>query len=131
MTMRLLLDNPRYFAAAYAVCEGMKNEFITDEDIEKLKGENIWFVTAATDTTLPAPMYTLPTYDRLIKAGAQNVHLTYFERVTDTTGKYKTNGNACEYDGHWTWTYVYNNLVDTLIDGKTVTLMDWMASQTR
>ena len=131
MTMRLLLDNPRYFAAAYSVCEGMKNEFITDEDIEKLKGENIWFVTAATDTTLPAPMYTLPTYDRLIKAGAQNVHLTYFERVIDTTGKYKTNGNPYEYDGHWTWTYVYNNLVDTLIDGKTVTLMNWMANQTR
>lgn len=130
LTLRLLIDYPDYFAAAFPVCEGINDKFITDEEIQRIKDKSIWFVTSATDDTLPAPLFTLPTYDRLAKTGAKNVHLSYFPNIVDKTGLYKdADGNPHEYDGHWSWTYVYDNRPTNEINGKTVTLMEWMASQ--
>lgn len=38
------------------------------------------------------------TYDRLIKAGAKNAQLSYFDNVIDTTGLYKkADGTPYEY----------------------------------
>jgi hypothetical protein len=36
-----------------------------------------------------------------------------------------------EYDGHWSWIYVYNNEVSKTIDGKTTTFMEWLADQSK
>lgn len=132
MTMRMIMDYPEYFAAAFPVCEGVKDEFVTDKDIEKIKDLPIWFICAATDKTLPAPIYTLPTYDRLIKAGSEDVHLSYFKNVQDTSGLYlQEDGTPYEYDGHWSWIYAYNNEVSTVINGESTTLMEWMAMQSK
>jgi predicted peptidase len=129
MTLRLLLDYPDYFAAAFPVCEGLNNKFLTDGDIDRIKNIPIWFVTAATDRTFPAPFFTVPAYDRLIKAGAQNTYLSYFKNVIDTSGRYKNNGMPYEYSGHWSWIYVYNNKVSQIIDGKEISLMAWLSAQ--
>lgn len=97
-----------------------------------MKDTPIWFTCAKTDTTLPPVANTLPTYDRLIKAGAKNVQLSYFDNVIDTTGLYKKiDGSPYEYNGHWSWTYVYNNQCKTTINGKTITIMEWMAAQSK
>jgi len=130
MTVRLGIDYPDYFAALFPVCHGMTYNYLTDNDINKLVDQNIWFVSAATDTTLPAPNFTLPLYDRLIKEGSQNVHLSYPKRVIDTSGRYlKENGDPYEYPGHWSWILVYNNVLSNEIEGKTVYLQNWMAEQ--
>jgi len=130
MTVRLGIDYPDYFAALYPVCHGMTYDYLTDRDINKLVDQNIWFVSAATDSILPAPSYTIPLYDRLIKEGAQNVHLSYPERVVDTSGKYvDENGRPYEYNGHWSWIYVYNNDLSNEINGKTTYLQNWLAKQ--
>jgi predicted peptidase len=130
MTVRLGIDYPDYFAALYPVCHGMTYDYLTDRDINKLVDQNIWFVSAATDSILPAPSYTIPLYDRLIKEGAQNVHLSYPEKVIDTSGKYVTeNGKPYEYNGHWSWIYVYNNDLSNEINGKTTYLQNWLAKQ--
>lgn len=130
MTLRMLMSYPDYFAAAYPVCEGVNDKYITDKDIETLKDIPMWFVCAASDDTLVPSTYTIPTYERLIKAGAKNVHLNYFDRVVDTTGLYKdADGNPHEYDGHWSWTYVYNNKVSNTIGDKEMTIMEWLAAQ--
>ena len=85
---------------------------------------------AKTDTTLPPTVNTLPTYDRLIKAGAKNVQLSYFDNVHDNTGIYtKADGTPYEYNGHWSWIYVYNNQCESTIDGKVTTIMEWIATQ--
>ena len=132
MTLRILLDYPDFFAAAYPICEGMKNSHLTDEDIQILKDQKMWFVLSARDTTLPGPEFTLPTYDRLIKADAQDVFLTYFRDVTDKSGLYKTeDGSPYEYDGHWIWIHVYNNDVCGTINGSEITLMEWLAQQAK
>ncbi len=130
MTMLMIRDYPKYFAAAYPVCEGLADKLITDSDIEKMKETPIWFTCAKTDTTLPPIANTLPTYDRLIKAGAKNVQLSLFDKVQDTTGLYtKPDGTPYEYNGHWSWIYVYNNQCESTINGKTTTIMEWMAGQ--
>jgi len=130
MTMLMIRDYSKYFAAAYPVCEGLNNTLITDSDIEKMKDTPIWFTCAKNDTTLPPVDNTLPTYDRLIKAGAKNVQLSYFDNVIDATGLYKKiDGSPYEYNGHWSWTYVYNNQCKATINGETISIMEWMAAQ--
>ena len=130
MTMLLMRDYPEYFAAAYPVCEGLADTLVSDEDINIYKDEAIWFVLAATDTTLDPVVYSLPTYVRLKEAGAENVHMTFFANVSDQTGLYRQeNDQPHEYDGHWSWTYVYNDQVSANINGEEVSLFSWMASQ--
>lgn len=130
MTMLMIRDYPGYFAAAFPVCEGLNDRLITDEDIQKMKQTPIWFVTAENDTTLPPALNTVPTYNRLIEAGAENVQLTLFKDVHDTTGLYNNaDGTPYQYSGHWSWIYVYNNEPATTINGSNTTIMEWMASQ--
>lgn len=131
MTMLMVRDYPGYFAAAYPVCEGLNDVLISDADLQKIKETPIWFVTAKNDTTLPPVINTVPTYDRLIQAGAKNVQLSLFDDVHDTTGLYNNaDGTPYQYSGHWSWIYVYNNEPAASINGKTTTLMEWMAAQT-
>jgi hypothetical protein len=63
-------------------------------------------------------MNTLPTYNRLVEAGAQDVLLTLFDNVHDTTGLYKkADGTPYQYySGHWSWIYVFNNEVESTIN---------------
>jgi predicted peptidase len=130
MTMLMIRDYPGFFAAAFPVCEGLNDTLITDEDIQNITKTPTWFVTAANDTTLLPELNTLPTFDRLNDAGAENVHLTLFDDVRDTTGLYKNaDGTPYEYNGHWSWIPVYNNEVEATINGENITIMEWMAAQ--
>lgn len=130
MTMVMIRDYPGYFAAAFPVCEGLNDSLISDSDLEKIKETPIWFVAAATDKVLPPAINTVPTYERLIKAGAKNVYLSLFDKVIDTTGLYKNaDGTPYEYNGHWSWIYVFNNEVSQVINGKQTSIMEWMAAQ--
>jgi len=132
MTMLLIRDYPKYFAAAFPTCEALKDTLITDAQIQKLKSIPIWFTAAKTDTTVPPVDYVVPTYNRLVKAGSKNVHFSFFDKVVDTTGLYKkVDGTPYEYMGHWSWIYVYNNQCRDTINGKTTTIMEWMAAQSK
>lgn len=130
MTMLMARDYTDYFAAAFPTCEALKDTLISDSDIEKMKNLPMWFTAAKTDTTVPVNDYVVPTYIRLVKAGAKNVHLSLFDNVVDTTGSYKKeDGTPYEYTGHWSWIYVYNNQCVDTIDGKETTIMEWLAAQ--
>jgi|GEM_PF-5846502 len=75
--------------------------------------------------------YTKATYDRLVKAGAKDVHISLLDKVLDTTGLYKKeDGSPYEYFGHFLWIYVYNNKSTENINGKTTTIIEWRATQT-
>lgn len=91
----------------------------------------MWFTAAKTDTTVPPNDYVVPTYNRLVNTGAKNVHLSLFDNVVDTTGLYFNNGKPYEYPGHWSWIYVYNNKPTDVINGKTTTIMEWLAAQSK
>ncbi|OCB00699.1 prolyl oligopeptidase family serine peptidase [Clostridium beijerinckii] len=130
MTMLMIRDYADYFAAAFPTCEALKDTLITDKDIEAFKKVPIWFTAAKTDTTVPPADYVVPTYDRLVKAGDTNIHFSFFDNVIDTTGLYKKADNTpYEYNGHWSWIYVYNNQCSSIINGKVTTLMEWLSDQ--
>ncbi|MNC60452.1 hypothetical protein D3C75_1103330 [compost metagenome] len=130
MTMLMIRDYKDYFAAAFMACEALKDDLITDEQIQAMKDVPMWFVTAKTDKTVTPDDFTVATYNRLIQAGAKDVHMSLFDNVVDTSGLYKnSDGTPYEYDGHWSWIYVYNNEVVKEIGGKRTTIMEWLASK--
>lgn len=136
MTMRMLLRNPQRYAAAYPVCEAMYDKAMSNEDIRTLAGIPIWFVHSKNDPVVAPDDYVVPTYKRILAAGASDIHFTYYDKVIDSTGKYKDeNGEPYEYIGHWTWVPMLNNECTTdfdgspvTVDGKPVTILQWLAS---
>ncbi|MCQ2236318.1 MAG: prolyl oligopeptidase family serine peptidase [Bacteroidales bacterium] len=105
MTMNMLIRHPHFFAAAYPTCEAYKSEFISDIQIASLANENIWFVQSFDDTTVDPKSFAMPTYERLIAAGAKNVWLSMFECV---------NGHdfpGTKLFGHFSWCYLFNDMV--------------------
>lgn len=135
MTMRMVVSYPEYFAAAYPVCEALYDEVISDQDIENIKNVPIWFTHASNDPVVKPNETVIPTYNRLIAAGAPNVHLSYFDKVVDDKFV-NEKGEPYEYMGHFTWVYVYNDACTLDYDGQPVTingqpvsLFQWMAQQ--
>ncbi len=105
MTMHMLIRNPKYFAAAYPTCQAYLDENISDNEIKALAEENIWFVQSYDDTTVDAKTHCIPTFQRLVKAGAKNVWMSMFENVQgiDNPGQ--------RIMGHFAWCYLFNDAV--------------------
>ena len=137
MTMRMVIDYPDFFAAAYPVCEALYDETISDGDIQKIAHLPIWFTHAASDMIVPPAETAIPTYRRLKAAGAENVHFSYYERVLDQTGMFHNpDGSPYEYFGHGSWIYTLNDDCrldfdgsEVTVDGKPVTIFQWLAMQ--
>ncbi|WP_026494825.1 prolyl oligopeptidase family serine peptidase [Butyrivibrio sp. WCD3002] len=137
MTMRMIMDYPDFFAAAFPICEAMIDNQITDAHIDRMKDMPIWFTHAKNDPVVVPEKYVSPTYDRLMKAGAKNVHFTFWDKIVDMHMGFKDeNGNPFEYLGHFAWIPMLNDdcKVDfdgkpVVVDGKEVTLLDWLALQ--
>lgn len=134
MALKLILLYPDYFAAGYISALAYRSEYISDSDIQKIKNVPIWFVHAKDDRTTIPDLTVVPVFDRLRKAGAKNVHFTYYDNVIDITNFY--GGKGYQYNGHWSWVYLHENLPRTDLDGspvrvngKPVTIMEWMAAQ--
>lgn len=134
MSLKLLLLHPDYFAAAYISALAYHTEYISDAQLSSIKNIPIWFVHCKDDTvTLPGKT-VVPFYKRLIAAGAPNVHFSYYDHATDLTGFY--GGDAYRYNGHFSWIYSHANHPDfdfdgkpVEIDGRKVSIMEWMAAQ--
>lgn len=139
MTMRMIVDFPEYFAAAFPICEALYDELISDQDIENIRHLPIWFTHAKNDPVVDPDETVVPTYKRLIAAGAPDVHFTFWDCVKDIHEGFKdAEGNPYEYFGHFTWIPMLND--DCKLDydgkpvcknGKEVTLLEWLAMQKR
>ena len=105
MTMHMLMRNPRYFAAAYPTCEAYIDKYISETEIQALAEENIWFVQSFDDTTVAAATHCIPTFQRLVKAGAKNVWMSMFESVVGMDDP------GMPIMGHFAWCYVFNDAV--------------------
>ena len=105
MTMHMLIRHPQYFAAAYPTCEAFMDQYISDTQIQQLAKENIWIVQSYDDTTVDPKTHCIPTFQRMIKAGAKNVWMSMFENVVgmDNPGQ--------RLLGHFSWCYLFNDAV--------------------
>ena len=120
MTMNMMFHYGDYFAAYYPTCEAYVNGRISDAMIESIKDKNIWFILSNDDGTVAPDNFEKPTFDRLLKAGAENVHMTLFESVQGTDAPGVT------YDGHWSWIYVFNDGVKKQFDNSKVTGVEYL-----
>ncbi|WP_346676898.1 prolyl oligopeptidase family serine peptidase [Erysipelatoclostridium sp. An173] len=128
MTMEMILTYPDYFAAAFPICEAFQDQYITDAQIEAIKDMPIWFTYAKNDTTVNPTLCAEPTIERLLAAGAQNIHVSAFDDVHDTTGRFvNADGTPYQYNGHWSWIYFDNN---ECIDGE-LTAWHWLGQQVK
>lgn len=137
MTMRMVLDYPDFFAAAYPVCEALYDETISDAELKAIVHMPIWFVHAKDDEIVKPDETAVPTYERLIRAGANNVHFTLYDNVVDLHGVFtEETEEPYAYNGHFTWIYALNDdcRLDydgepVTVDGEEVSLMAWLAMQ--
>ena len=136
MSLKLILDHPDYFAAGFISSLAYQSQYISDDQIERIKEAPIWFVQSADDRTTIPEKTVIPVYKRLKAAGAKNVHFSFYDHVVDITGFY--GGEDFHYNGHWSWVYCHANLCrwdydgsPVEVDGRTVTIMEWLAAQTK
>ncbi len=137
MTMRMVIDYPDFFAAAFPVCEALYDNTITDEQIKSISHLPIWFTHAKDDPVVKPEETVVPTYQRLIKAGAENVHFTFWDNITDIhEGFVDKDGKPFRYIGHFAWIPLLNDdcRLDydgrpVTADGKEVSLLQWLALQ--
>ncbi len=128
MTMVLAINNPDAYTAIVPICEGLADEFITDDMIESLVDLPMYFVYSEADTTLDPTVYSIPTIERLQEAGTTNLHVSTTEHVVDLSGRFDDeDGNAYQYTGHWSWIYFDNN--ETECDDCGMNAWDWIAQQ--
>jgi predicted esterase len=134
MSLKLILKEPNYFAASYISALAYDSKYITDAQINSIKHVPIWFIQAKDDKVTPPANTAIPVYERLKKAGSKNVHFSYFDHVIDLSGLF--GGENYHYNGHWSWIYSHANQVFKEYDGsfvklngKPVSLMEWMAVQ--
>jgi len=134
MAFKLILLYPEYFAAGYISALAYQSQYISDQQIQAIKDVPIWFVHSKDDGTTIPEKTVVPVYNRLIRAGAKNVHFSFYDHVTDITGFF--GGNNYYYNGHWSWIYSHSNHADFDFDGspvmhnnQPVTIMEWLAAQ--
>ena len=136
MSLKLILKEPSYFAAGYISALAYESQYITDAQINSIKNVPIWFIQSKDDKTTNPVTTAIPVYERLKKAGAPNVHFSYYDHVTDLSGFF--GGENYYFNGHWSWIYSHANQAHTEYDGsevrvagKPTTLMEWMAAQAK
>ncbi|WP_435354859.1 prolyl oligopeptidase family serine peptidase [Emticicia sp. SJ17W-69] len=134
MALKLILNEPNYFAAGYISALAYQSQYITDQQINSIKNVPIWFVHSKDDGTTVPENTVVPVYQRLKAAGAKNLHFSYYDHVIDLSGFF--GGKNYYYTGHWSWIYSHVNAAKldfdgtpVLLNGHPVTIMEWMAAQ--
>lgn len=93
MTVRLTIDYPEMFAASFPVCQAMDTKWVSDEQIEGWKEVPTWFVHCTQDPTVNIESTSEALYNRLVKAGADNIHFSKYEEIIDPD--YGNSYNVC------------------------------------
>ncbi|HPS43475.1 MAG TPA: hypothetical protein PK542_03205 [Treponemataceae bacterium] len=129
MAIRLLLDNPGFFAAGFPACEAFLDDWIGERELRALAQIPLRFVHCKVDNTVPFAPYTERLFGRLREAGARDVDAFFPEAVVDPLGRYQTaDGKPFAYHCHFSWIYALNNAC-AFSDGKP--LMAWLAEKRR
>lgn len=128
MTLEMLINYPDFFAAAFPCSAAYASRiyakdylgnyrtffgayvptrlpYMTEEKAERLCRTPIWFVAAMTDSIIPAFEYTIPVYQSILQAGADNCWCSMFFGVVGTES------SETFYLGHWSWVYLLNDQV--------------------
>ncbi|MCH4009827.1 prolyl oligopeptidase family serine peptidase [Companilactobacillus sp.] len=139
MALRMMVKDPSKFSAAYISSEAYMDKNITDKQIDNIKDSSLWFIHAANDPIVDPQQTTVPTYKRLLAAGAKDVHFTYLDDVHDQTGQFKgSDGQPYQYLGHYSWVNLLDDYAapefdgtQTQTNGADTTMMSWLSTKTK
>ncbi|HIQ99746.1 MAG TPA: prolyl oligopeptidase family serine peptidase [Candidatus Scybalocola faecavium] len=134
MTVRMAIDYPGFFAAGFPACEAFYEENITQEVIDRLCTLPLWFIHDKDDEIVNPAETSLPLYHKLVQAGAENIHFTYYDRKNPVFDQYGPDFKfPPEQFKHAVWVNVYNDDCFTDIDGQPaadsdgpLTLWQWL-----
>lgn len=136
MSLKLILKDPNYFAAGFISALAYQSQYITDQQMSSIRNVPIWFIQSKDDGTTKPENTIVPVYERLKKAGAKNVHFTFYDHVVDLSGFY--GGENYYFNGHWSWIYSHTNHAKldydgspVKLNGRPVAIMEWMAAQSK
>lgn len=136
LALKLIIEYPDLFAAAFPSAIAFGGDYFSVEQAERIKNIPIWFIHSKYDRTTAPDRTVIPIYQRLMDAGASNVHFSYFDYVVDITGFF--GGEGYHYPDHWSWIYSHANTArrdydNSLVklDGRPVSIMEWMARQSK
>lgn len=128
MTLEMLRNYPDYFSCAVPVCAAMMDEWLSNDDIAKLKNQPMFFIYSHDDPIVSPEKYEAPIITRLQKAGAEELKVFTTRNVIDTTNKYHdANGAPYRFNGHWSWIYFHNNTALDPVSGQNV--WSWIATR--
>lgn len=126
MTLNMLLQYPDFFAAGFPTCEAYIDSKLKDADIKTLAKIPLWFVHSKNDEVIKPKRHDEATVSRLKKAGAKDLHFSFYPDVRDTTGLYTNkDGNPAIFDSHSSWLYTLNDYPEE----NGVTLFEWLSKQ--
>lgn len=123
-TIKTYLSNPSLYAAVFPVCPAYNELWITEEDKQLLMEVPLWFIHCKDDPQVNPNHTSLPIYESLKQKGKEDVHYTMYEKIVDEKTGYI-------YNNHNSWIYVLQNKPEIELNGKTITLFEWLSNQSR
>lgn len=136
LALKLIIEYPEFFAAAFPSALAYRGAYFTDEQVDRVKDIPTWFIHAKEDGTTVPEETVIPVYNKLKDAGASNVHFSFYDHVVDITGFF--GGEGYHYPDHWSWIYSHANEARrdydgslVKLDGEPVTIMEWLAGQSK
>lgn len=125
MTCRMIADYPGFFAAAVPVCASWVGGLGTDDEFARMARTPSWWVQVDDDPLVKPDSHLWPSWTRLVEAGAEDVHVTYYDHIVGENGE--------RLIGHFVWINVYKDEPRTDLDGslviyegRPVTLWQWV-----
>ena len=109
MSLVLALAYPEAYAMIVPICETLRDETISDEQLQSIAQLPLYFIYSEDDTVALPEVNSVPTIFRLRGMGAQKLHVSTSKHVTDTSGLYQNGAEPYQYMGHWSWIYFFNN----------------------
>lgn len=101
MTMLLAIKEPNLATCYIPICEALKDEYISDQDILNIKDLDMFFIYSKNDQTVDPELYEKPTLKRLSKYS--NIKVYEGDKIIDPSGY------PLEYNSHCSWVYFFNN----------------------
>lgn len=92
--------------------------YFDTEKVAALKDIPIWFIHAENDKVVNPELYALPVYKALVDSGAKNKWFSFFKSVEGSDMK------GIHYNGHWSWTYYFNDKVKGVQDVQKISSHD-------
>lgn len=94
----------------------------------RLKNMPMWIVYNTADTTCPPDAWTRKSYNTMLAAGSTVVRSTEYQPTAEGPAVF----DGIRYAGHdGGWIPVYRNMPSYVKDGKTISIFQWLAAQSK